>query len=55
MKKKRDIEYLGVWGNNLKSLGIKSIYDQKDITYMAFTDVIFNFLKIKKKIDLNEN
>ena len=47
--KKKDIEYLGVCGNNLKSLGIKSIYDQKDITYMAFTDVVINFLKIKKK------
>ncbi len=53
--KKKDIEYLGVCGNNLKSLGIKSIYDQKDITYMAFTDVVFNFLKIKKKIDLTVN
>ncbi len=54
-EKKKDIEYLGVCGNNLKSLGIKSIYDQKDITYMAFTDVVFNFLKIKKKIDLTVN
>ena len=54
-EKKKDIEYLGVCGNNLKSLGIKSIFDQKDITYMAFTDVIFNFLKIKKKIDLTVN
>ena len=54
-EKKRDIEYLGVCGNNLKSLGIKSLYDQKDITYMAFTDVILNFLKIKKKIDLTVN
>ena len=54
-EKKKDIEYLGVCGNNLKSLGIKSIYDQKDITYIAFTDVIFNFLKIKKKIDLTVN
>ena len=53
--KKKDIEYLGVCGNNLKSLGIKSIYDQKDINYMAFTDVIFYFLKIKKKIDLTVN
>ena len=26
-EKKKDIEYLGVCGNNLKSLGIKSIYD----------------------------
>ena len=47
--KKKDIEYLGVCGNNLKSLGIKSIFDQQDITYMAFTDVLFNFFKIKKK------
>ncbi len=54
-EKKKDIEYLGVCGNNLKSLGIKSIYHQKDITYMAFTDVIFNFLKINKKIDLTVN
>ena len=54
-EKKKDIEYLGVCGNNLKSLGIKSIYDQKDITYMAFTDVVYNFLKIKKKIDLTVN
>ena len=54
-EKKKDIEYLGVCGNNLKSLVIKSIYDQKDITYMAFTDVVFNFLKIKKKIDLTVN
>ncbi len=54
-EKKKDIEYLGVCGNNLKSLGIKSIYDQKDITYMAFTDVIFNFFKIKKKINLTVN
>ena len=53
--KKKDIEYLGVCGNNLKSLGIKSIYDQKDITYMAFTDVVLNFLKIKKKIDFTVN
>ena len=49
--KKKDIEYLGVCGNNLKSLGIKSIYDQKDITYIAFTDILFNFLNINKKID----
>ena len=46
-KNKNNIEYLSVGGQHLNSIGIKSIYDQKDITYMAFTDVIFNFLKIK--------
>ena len=36
-----DIEYLCVGGQYLNSIGIKSIFDQKDITYMAFTDIIF--------------
>ncbi len=53
--KKKDIEYLGVCGNNLKSLGIKSIFDQKDITYIAFTDIFLNFFKIKKKIEYTVN
>ena len=48
-KKKNDIEYLSVGGQHLNSIGIKSIYDQKDITYIAFTDVLFNIFKIKKK------
>ena len=46
-----DIEYLSVGGSHLNSLGIKSIYDLKDITYIAFTDVLFNLFKIKKKIE----
>ena len=45
------IEYLGVCGSHLKSLGIRSIFDQKEITFLAFTDVLFNFFQIKKKID----
>ena len=49
-KKKSDLEFLSVGGNHLQSLGIKTIYDQKEITYIAFTDVILNFFKIKKKI-----
>lgn len=44
-----NIEYLSVGGNNLKNLGIKSIFDLKEITYLGFTNVIFNILKIKKK------
>ena len=49
------IEYLGVCGSHLKSLGIRSIYDQKEITFLAFTDVLLNFFKIKKKIDYTIN
>ncbi len=46
----QNIEYLSVGGENLKSLGIKSIYDLKEITYLGFTNVILNLFKINKKI-----
>ena len=46
-----NIEYLSVGGENLQSLGIKSIFDLKDITYLGFTNVLFNIFKIKKKIN----
>ncbi len=46
-----DIEYLCVGGVHLNSLGIKSIYDLKEITYIGFTSVLLNIFKIKKKID----
>ncbi|MFL2886785.1 MAG: lipid-A-disaccharide synthase [Candidatus Pelagibacter sp.] len=46
-----DIQYLSVGGKHLNSLGIKSIYDLKEITYIAFTDVLLNIFKIKKKIN----
>ena len=46
-----DIDYLSVGGENLKSLGIKSIYDLKEITYLGFTNVILNLFKINKKIN----
>ncbi len=46
-----DIEYLSVGGTHLKSLGIKSIYDLKEVTYIGFTSVLLNFFKIKKKIN----
>ena len=45
------IDYLSVGGENLKSLGIKSIYDLKEITYLGFTNVILNIFKINKKIN----
>ena len=50
-KSKKDIEYLSVGGQHLNSIGIKSIYDQKDITYIAFTDILLNILKIRRKIN----
>ena len=34
-KKHSDIEYLSVGGSHLNSLGIKSIYDLKEITFAA--------------------
>ena len=46
-----DIQYLCVGGKHLSSLGIKSIYELKEITYIAFTDVLLNIFKIKKKIN----
>ena len=46
-----DIEYLSVGGSHLNSLGIKSIYDLKEITYIGFTSVILNLFKIRNKIN----
>ena len=46
-----DIEYLSVGGTHIKKLGIKSIFDLKDITYLGFTSVLFNIFKIRKKIN----
>ena len=45
-----NIKYLSVGGENLKKIGIESIYDLKEITYLGFTSVFFNIFKIKKKI-----
>jgi lipid-A-disaccharide synthase len=45
-----DIEYLSVGGSHIKKLGIQSIFDLKDITYLGFTSVLFNIFKIRKKI-----
>jgi len=46
-----NIEYLSVGGDSLRSLGIKSIYDVKEITYLGFTTVLLNLFKINKKIN----
>ena len=45
LKKNPNIEYLCVGGTHLKSLGIKSIFDLKEITYLGFTSVLLIFLK----------
>ena len=46
-----DIDYLSVGGENLKSLGINSLYDLKEVTYLGFTRVLMNIFKIKNKIN----
>ena len=46
-----NIEYLSVGGTHIKKLGIQSIFDLKEITYLGFTSVLFNILKIRKKIN----
>ena len=51
IKINKDIEYLCVGGTHLNSLGIKSIYELKEITFIAFTDVLLNIFKIKNKIN----
>ena len=46
---KPNIEYLSIGGEHLKALGIKSLYDLKEVTYLGFTKVLLNLFKIKKK------
>ena len=50
-KQNNDVKFLSVGGSNLISLGINSIFNIEQITYMGFTSVLFNIFKIKKKID----
>ena len=46
-----EIEYSCVGGSHLHSLGIKSIFALREITYMGFTSVFLNIFKIKNKIN----
>jgi len=46
-----EIKFLCVGGTHLKSLGIESIYDLNEVTYIGFTSVLLNIFKIKKKIE----
>ena len=50
-KNNPNIEYLSVGGVHLNSLGVKSIFDLKEITYIGFTSVLLNIFKIKSKIN----
>jgi len=50
-----NIEYLSVGGSHLNKLGIKSIYDLKEVTYIGFTSVILSLFKIRGKINETVN
>ena len=50
-----DIEYLSVGGEYLQGLGIRSLYELKEITYLGFTKVLLNIFKINKKINETVN
>ena len=50
-KNNPNIEYSCVGGTHLDSLGIKSIFNLKEITYIGFTSVFLNIFKIKNKIN----
>jgi lipid-A-disaccharide synthase len=47
----QDIEYSSVGGTHLASLGISSIFDLKEITYIGFTSVFLNIFKIRNRIN----
>ena len=54
-KEYTDVEYLSVGGNSLKKLGIRSIFDLKEITYLGFTSVLLNIFKINNRINKTVN
>ena len=54
-KNNPNIKYLCVGGSHLSSLGISSIFNLKEITYMGFTSVLLNIFKIRSKINITTN
>ena len=46
-----NIKYLSLGGENLKAIGIESIFNINEVTYLGFTRVFLNIFKIKKKIN----
>ncbi len=49
--KNPEINYLCLGGENLKALGIESIIDLKEVTYIGFTKVLLNIFKIRTNIN----
>ncbi|MSP11043.1 MAG: lipid-A-disaccharide synthase [Pelagibacteraceae bacterium] len=45
-----NLKYLSVGGSHLKSLGINSIFDLQEITYVGFTSILLNLFKIRNRI-----
>ena len=50
-QKNSEVKYSCVGGYHLGSLGIKSIYNLNEITYIGFTSVLFNIFKIRNRIN----
>ena len=50
-KNNHNIKYSCVGGSHLNSIGIKSIFNLKEITYIGFTSVLLNIFKINDKIN----
>jgi lipid-A-disaccharide synthase len=46
-----NIKYLCVGGIHLNTLGIKSIFNLKEITYIGFTSILLNIFKIRNRIN----
>ena len=51
IKTNADIQFLCVGGSHLSSLGIESIFNLKEITYLGFTSVLLNIFKIRNRIN----
>ena len=49
--KETNITYLSLGGEELKSIGINSIANLSEVTYLGFTNVLLNIFKIKRKIN----
>ncbi len=54
-KKTNNIQYLSLGGENLKKIGVETIFNLNEVTYLGFTKVLTNIFKIKKKINETAN
>ena len=55
MTQNPSVEYLSVGGTHIKNLGIESIFELKEITYLGFTSVLLNIFKIRNRINKTVN